>query len=217
MIGRQKFFFFCAYLLLSLLTPLFLPFTFVSLSYFILQFPCQRYTVSDAIVCSWLGLTATTSSILGYFSILLQAVDNDPSFCVSRFSTGRLLEDFTFLLFHANNFWTKCCLWLVEKFYLKQILIYPIKGFGEIKKNIEEMSLSSIELLISSVTFTNTFYLELLLLWACWLSFAKLFFSMYSVNWIEMTFYNLFSIPWRQWMKYKCRRLASAFIHYFWE
>ena len=33
-------------------------------------------TVSDAIVRSWLWSTATTSSPLGYFSILLQVVDN---------------------------------------------------------------------------------------------------------------------------------------------
>ena len=33
-------------------------------------------TVSDAIVCSWLWLTATRSSPLGYFSRLLQVVDN---------------------------------------------------------------------------------------------------------------------------------------------
>ena len=33
-------------------------------------------TVSDAIVCSWLWLTATRSSPLGCFSTLLQVVDN---------------------------------------------------------------------------------------------------------------------------------------------
>ena len=35
-------------------------------------------TVSDAIVRSWLWSTATMSSPLGYFSILLQVVDNWP-------------------------------------------------------------------------------------------------------------------------------------------
>ena len=34
------------------------------------------FTVSDAIVRSWLWLTATRSSPLGYFSKLLQVVDN---------------------------------------------------------------------------------------------------------------------------------------------
>ena len=34
------------------------------------------YTVSDAIVCSWLLLTATRSSPLGCFSTLLKVVDN---------------------------------------------------------------------------------------------------------------------------------------------
>ena len=33
-------------------------------------------TVSDAFVCSWLWLTATRSSLLGYFCRLLQVVDN---------------------------------------------------------------------------------------------------------------------------------------------
>ena len=55
-------------------------------------------TVSDAIIRCWLWSTATRSSILGYFSRLLQVVDNWPTFCGGRFSTGRLLakEDFTF-------------------------------------------------------------------------------------------------------------------------
>ena len=35
-----------------------------------------RYTVSDAIVFSWLWSTETRSSPLGYFSRLLQVVDN---------------------------------------------------------------------------------------------------------------------------------------------
>ena len=54
-------------------------------------------TVSDAIIRSWLWSTATRTSPFGYFSRLLQAVE-DPTFCGSRFSTGRLLsiEDFTF-------------------------------------------------------------------------------------------------------------------------
>ena len=57
-----------------------------------------RSTVSDAMVRSWLWSTATRSSPLGYFSKLLQVVDNDPTFCGSRFSTGMLLaiQDFTF-------------------------------------------------------------------------------------------------------------------------
>ena len=56
-------------------------------------------TVSDAIVRSWLWLTATRSSTLGCFSTLLQVVDNC-TFCDSRFSNGRLLaiEDFAFFL-----------------------------------------------------------------------------------------------------------------------
>ena len=55
-------------------------------------------TVSDAIVRSWLWLTVTRSSPLGYFGILQQVVDNWPHICGSRFSTGRLqaIEDFTF-------------------------------------------------------------------------------------------------------------------------
>ena len=57
-------------------------------------------TVSDARVRSWLWSIATRSSTLGNFSRLLRVVDNDPTFCGSRFSTGRLLaiEDYTFLL-----------------------------------------------------------------------------------------------------------------------
>ena len=46
-------------------------------------------TVSDAIVRSWLWSTATRSSPLGYFSILLQVVANWPHICGSRFSSGR--------------------------------------------------------------------------------------------------------------------------------
>ena len=57
-------------------------------------------TVSDAIVRSWLWLTATMSFPLGCFSTLLQVVVNWPTFIGSRFSTGRLLaiEDFTNML-----------------------------------------------------------------------------------------------------------------------
>ena len=53
-------------------------------------------TVSDAIIRSWLWLTATRSSSLGCFSTLLQVVDNRLHILCSRFSTGRLLsiEDF---------------------------------------------------------------------------------------------------------------------------
>ena len=57
-------------------------------------------TVSDAIVRYWLWSTATRSSPLGYFSNLLQVVDNCPTFYGSIFSTGILLaiEDFLLLL-----------------------------------------------------------------------------------------------------------------------
>ena len=53
-------------------------------------------TVFDAIVRSWLWLTATRSSSLGRFSTLLQVII-DPTFCGSRFYTMRPLaiEDFT--------------------------------------------------------------------------------------------------------------------------
>ena len=63
-------------------------------------------TDSDAIVPSWLWSTATRSSPLGYFSRLLQVVENDPTFCDSRFCTGRLLavEDFTFFSHHKIEF-----------------------------------------------------------------------------------------------------------------
>ena len=56
-------------------------------------------TVSDANVRSWLWLTATRSSPLGYFSRLLQVVDNLHYILWCRFSTGRLLaiELFIFL------------------------------------------------------------------------------------------------------------------------
>ena len=58
-----------------------------------------RSTVSYAIVRIWLWSTATSSSPLGYFSMLLQVwLIIDPTFSGSWFSTGRLLaiEDFTF-------------------------------------------------------------------------------------------------------------------------
>ena len=56
-------------------------------------------TVSDAIFRSWLWSTATRSSPLGYFSNYCKQSIINPTFCDSRFSTGRLLaiEDFTFL------------------------------------------------------------------------------------------------------------------------
>ena len=68
-------------------------------------------TVSDAIVHSWLWLTATRSSPLGYFSRLLQVVIIDPTFCDSRFSTEWLLaiEDFTFFLMHLSPFYFWLC------------------------------------------------------------------------------------------------------------
>ena len=57
-----------------------------------------RSTVSDVIVRSWLLSTATRSSPLGYLSNYSKLII-DPTFCGSRFSTGRLLaiEDFTFI------------------------------------------------------------------------------------------------------------------------
>ena len=61
-------------------------------------------TVFDAIVRSWLWSTATTShwsASVHYCKSLII----DPTFCGSRFSTGRLLaiEDFTFTLGHLHN------------------------------------------------------------------------------------------------------------------
>ena len=55
-------------------------------------------TISDAIVRSWLWSTATASSTLATSAALLQVVNNWPTNCGSRFSTGKLLaiEDFTF-------------------------------------------------------------------------------------------------------------------------
>ena len=58
-------------------------------------------TIYDSIVCSWLWLTATRRSPLGYFSNLLQVVDNWPHFCHSRFSTESLLAIEYFWLFFA--------------------------------------------------------------------------------------------------------------------
>ena len=54
----------------------------------------------DAIVRIWLWSTATRSSPLGYFSNYCKWLVIDPTFCGSRFSTGRLLaiEDFSFLI-----------------------------------------------------------------------------------------------------------------------
>ena len=54
-------------------------------------------TVYDAIVRSWLWLTATRSSLLGHFSNCCKWLIIDPTFCGSKFSTGRLLaiEDLT--------------------------------------------------------------------------------------------------------------------------
>ena len=59
-------------------------------------------TVSDAIVRSWLWLTATRSSPLGCFSTLLLEVDNRPHILWGRlFSTGGVLaiEDFLPLIY----------------------------------------------------------------------------------------------------------------------
>ena len=81
-------------------------------------------TVSDAIVRSWLWLTATRSSPVGCMSTLLQVVDNWTTFCGSRFSTGRLLaiEDFTFTF----------TFWLSRWIFQKRIHIFYSKCAWEI-------------------------------------------------------------------------------------
>ena len=58
-----------------------------------------RSTVSDAIVRSWLWLTATRSSPLGDFGNYCKYLIIKPTLCGSRFYTGRLLaiDDFHFL------------------------------------------------------------------------------------------------------------------------
>ena len=58
-------------------------------------------TFSDVIVRSWLWSTATRSSLLGYFSNYCKQLIIDPTFCGSRFSTGRPLaiEDFFLLIY----------------------------------------------------------------------------------------------------------------------
>ena len=55
------------------------------------KIPVSRGAVSDAIVRSWLWLTATRSSPLGYFGNYCKWLIIEPTFCGSRFSTGRLL------------------------------------------------------------------------------------------------------------------------------
>ena len=69
-------------------------------------------TISDAIVRSWLWLTATRSSPLGCYSTLLKVVECE-TFCGSRFSTGRLLaiEDFTFMFYMIIFAWFVCSFW----------------------------------------------------------------------------------------------------------
>ena len=85
-------------------------------------------TVSDAIVRSWLWLTATGSSPLGYFRKFLQVVDLiiEPTFCGSRFSTGRLLaiEDFYFYL--------SCCIptMVFYSFFLSLLSVYRLVLWG---------------------------------------------------------------------------------------
>ena len=58
-------------------------------------------TVSDEIIHSWVFSTATRNSPLDFFSNYCKWLIIDPTFCGSRFSTGRVLarEDFTFLYF----------------------------------------------------------------------------------------------------------------------
>ena len=82
-------------------------------------------TVFDAIVSSWLWLTATRSTRLGYFSTLLQVVDFEPTFCGSIFSTGRLLaiEDFTFFLLLSSSIKEgQTCRQIAQTYPLAQIL-----------------------------------------------------------------------------------------------
>ena len=78
-------------------------------------------TVSDVIVRIWLWSTATRSSPLGYFGRLLQVVDNCPTFCAIRFSSGRLLaiEDFTLTsAYFAAPADDHCFCWYVLMFCL---------------------------------------------------------------------------------------------------
>ena len=75
-------------------------------------------TVSDAIVRCWLWSIATRSSVLGYYSRLLQVVENWPTFWGTWFSTGRLLtiELFTFIIgvIICSIIWIICVIiWII--------------------------------------------------------------------------------------------------------